>query len=215
MMDKFLSLRGPSGVLEAILTSSDKGVSIVAIICHPHPLYGGSFQNKVVHTLMRAFKELNVTSVRFNFRGVGKSQGSYDNGMGEVEDLLAVIDWVVEEYPQAVIWLAGFSFGAYIVAKSLMKITVNIEQVLLVAPPVETFDFSNIDFSNSSTCVVMGDEDEIVKPYAVSSWIHQHLHVDLLWLSGADHFFHGKLAILKDKVVEYLKKAHPNRWLTI
>jgi hypothetical protein len=214
MIDKFFSLQGPSGILETVLTSSDEAVSVVAIICHPHPLYGGSLQHKVVHTLMRTFRELNVASVRFNFRGVGKSQGHYDNGVGEVEDLMAVLNWVVTQYPQATIWLSGFSFGAFIVAKSLMKVTVKIEQVVLVAPPVETFDFSGINFSNRLTCVVMGDQDEIVKPDAVVSWAQQYPNIEMLWLSDADHFFHGKLTMLKNKIIGYLKNTHPTRWLT-
>jgi alpha/beta superfamily hydrolase len=209
MADRLLKLQGPAGILEAILTQPIETAATVAIICHPHPLYGGSLQNKVVHTLMRTFRELNITSVRFNFRGVGKSEGIYDHGVGETDDLLAVIKWVMDEFPHARIWLAGFSFGAFVVANAATKVIVKIEQLIMVAPPVGKFDFSNIAFINNSICVVMGDQDEVVEPHAVEKWVHQHRDVELLWLPGADHFFHEKLTLLKDKITAYLIKTYP------
>jgi hypothetical protein len=205
-MDNTLSLQGPSGLIEAILSTPVESVSTIAIICHPHPLHGGTLQNKVVHTLMRAFRELQIASVRFNFRGVGKSEGAYDQGVGEVEDLMAVISWAKAKYPEATIWLAGFSFGAFVVAGSLVHINSKIAQLILVAPPIESFDFSEVDFSSTPTCVVIGEQDNVVDPSAVTHWVKQNPTIDLLVLPEADHFFHGQLTALKATLVAYLAK---------
>lgn len=211
-MDQVVNLQGPSGLIEAILSQPAVEAPIVAIICHPHPLHGGSLQNKVVHTLMRTFRELMITSVRFNFRGVGKSEGHYDRGIGEVDDAIAVLSWVKMQYPQATIWFSGFSFGAFVAAaavSSKVKTAHTIEQLIMVAPPVETFDFSVINFSLVSTCVVMGEQDDIVAPIAVKNWAKQHPIVDMLWLPEADHFFHGRLSVLKDILMIYLQRKYP------
>ena len=130
--DTFL-IQGAIGELELLTACPPDAAAqpITAVICHPHPLHGGSLQNKVVHTLARGFGELGARSVRFNFRGVGRSSGVYDNGMGETEDLLAVIAWVRARRPRDRLWLAGFSFGAYVALRASVRF--DPAQLVLVA----------------------------------------------------------------------------------
>lgn len=207
MNDTECRVPGPAGWLECMLSNVDESASTVAVICHPHPLHGGSMHNKVVHTIMRTCREIGVASVRFNFRGVGKSEGTYDGGVGELEDLLAIIEWSAKQYPHAKLWLAGFSFGAFVAAKSLTKSATPIERLLLVAPPVESFDFSDIDFGTVPTTVIIGSRDQIVPPNAVKSWVNRQQNVSLLWLDEADHFFHGRLTLLKDTIINHIKQT--------
>ena len=129
-------IQGPTGVLEALLVQPDSYVAgnPVSVVCHPHPLHGGTMANKVVHIIADAFNKLGITTLRFNFRGVGHSAGRYDNGEGEVDDLVAVTDWLKERYPEAPIWLAGFSFGSYVAALAHEKVSPT--KLLLVAPAV-------------------------------------------------------------------------------
>src|SRR5262245_17371247 len=138
-------ITGQAGQIETIvsppLPAADQPKKIIAIICHPHPLYGGTMNNKVVTTIARALYDLHIWTVRFNFRGIGKSEGSYANGMGEIQDLTAVLAWVREHFPDYEIWLAGFSFGAYI-ATSVAAHEKEIAQLITIAPAVTHFDFN-------------------------------------------------------------------------
>src|SRR3990167_159180 len=127
------TIPGAIGRLEIItMRSQAQDKAVTAIICHPHPLHGGTMHNKVVHTIAKAFKDLGIKSVRFNFRGIGASEGSYGQGLGEVEDALAIVDWVKKVCPHDEIWLAGFSFGAYIAAQTATRISP--AQLITIAP---------------------------------------------------------------------------------
>ncbi len=196
-----LLLPGPAGNIE-VLTSCPPVIAdnfAVAVICHPHPLYGGSMANKVVHTLSTTFDDMNMPVLRFNFRGVGRSEGEFDQGNGEAEDLSAVIRWMRERHPSAPLWVAGFSFGAYVAMRA--QPTINAQRLLLVAPPVSLFDFEHLAPVTVPWMVIQGDRDEIVDSHAVVNWVKQQPRRPLFRLmADADHFFHGRTGRLRRAV---------------
>ena len=192
---------GPAGGLEALMACPQdrQDQSPIAIICHPHPLYGGSMSNKVVHMVAKTFGEMGMPTLRFNFRGVGHSQGRFDQGRGEVEDLMAVCDWFTQRYPEAPLWLAGFSFGSYIAFQAHKQ--THAERLLLIAPPVTKFDFSAGAQIQIPWMVIQGGKDEIIAPEKVSAWVHrQGGGVAYECLGDADHFFHGRLNHIRDAI---------------
>jgi len=193
---------GPAGHIEAELAvpKGEARVDAVAIVCHPHPLYGGSLTNKVVHTVARSFNELGVISLRFNFRGVGDSQGRFDDGVGETDDLHAVADWLRQRYPVAALWLAGFSFGAYVAFRA--QSSLRPARLLLVAPPVSKWAFPEARVL-ARWMVIQGGQDEVIDPRQVSDWVsRQSPAPEYRWLAGAGHFFHGQLVVLRDLIGE-------------
>ncbi|WP_308389888.1 alpha/beta fold hydrolase [Acidithiobacillus sp. AMEEHan] len=197
-----VEIPGPAGILEGLTACPEKETrGIVAVILHPHPLYGGTLNNKVVHYLSRTCNLLGIPSLRFNFRGVGKSAGRYDAGRGEVEDCLAVLDWVTERRPGFPIWLAGFSFGAFVAYQAASR-DARVERLLTVAPPINLFDFSVAPVPRCPWTVVQGQEDELVPAKEVSAWLEslsvQPARIDL----PADHFFHGKLTLLQNALLD-------------
>src|SRR3989338_7668822 len=162
---------GPVGQLEAIVNPSKQLHQLgVAVVCHPHALFEGTMNNKVVTTIVKTFNKLNITTIRFNFRGVGKSEGSYGNAVGELEDVLSVIRWVEQHYSNQPLYLAGFSFGAYIAASAASN--VEVKQLILVAPPVHNFNFSILPEFECPWVVVQGEQDEVVPAEEVFKWIH-------------------------------------------
>lgn len=210
-----LLIQGPAGAIE-VLTSGPARFDPqlpIAIVCHPHPLHGGSFNNKVVHIMAESFNAMGLMSVSFNFRGVGRSQGRFANGEGEVSDLLAVVDWFRGRYPEASVWLAGFSFGAYVAARAHRMAAA--QRLLLIAPPVSLFDFSQVEEITIPWMVIQGGRDEVIDPQAVAAWVHaQRLRPDYRWMADADHFFHGRMNRLRDTItgawqaeVDHLRQA--------
>ena len=194
-------ISGPSGQLEIRLDYAEgcPAGRPVTIICHPHPLYGGSLTNKVVHMVGRAANDLGMATVRFNFRGVGKSEGVFDDGRGELDDLLAVTRWVREQHPDSPIWLAGFSFGAYIALKGHRP--VGAERLLLVAPPATLYDLSDVPSVEIPWWVIQGGQDEVIDPQAVDRWARNHpTPPEYEWFEPGSHFFHGQLNYLRDYV---------------
>lgn len=197
-----LFLPGAIGELEAITTYPAGEIKGVAVICHPHPLYAGTMHNKVVHTLARSLNELNLATVRFNYRGVGNSVGSYDHGIGETEDALAIIHWVEQVLPGKEIWLTGFSFGSFVAARAA-AIHQNVKQLITVAPSVEHFDFSTITHVPCPWLVIQGEKDEIVPPEKVYAWAAKQNHtLELVRVPEVGHFFHGALIQLKEIILE-------------
>jgi len=193
---------GPTGVLEALLVQPENYQSgqPIAVVCHPHPLHGGSMANKVVHIVADSFHKLGVATLRFNFRGVGHSAGRYDNGVGEVDDLLAVINWFKERYTDSPLWLAGFSFGSFVAFNAYHK--VKADRLLLVAPPVGRFGFNAELTVDVPWMVIQGGKDDVVSPQEVSIWVHRcrrQPHYE--WLADADHFFHGRLNRIRDVIL--------------
>ncbi len=202
-----LLLPGPAGQLEVMTTfpETPRTPLTIAVICHPHPLLGGTLHNKVIYTLARCFNSMGLATVRFNFRGVGQSQGEYDKGHGESDDLLALLAWLKKSCPGSHIWLAGFSFGAYIAAR-VAKIW-PVKQLICVAPPIENFPFKELPPFPCPWLVVQGDEDEVVSPTAVFSWLNSLAQPpEIIKIQGASHFFHGKLIELRDSLSIALNK---------
>jgi alpha/beta superfamily hydrolase len=157
--------------------------------------------NKVVTTLVKTFQGLSVPTVRFNFRGVGQSQGTFDNGEGELDDLLAVIDWVQQQGVKNEIWLAGFSFGAYIAAKAATKIPVN--KLVTVAPPVQHFPMQALAPITCPWVLVQGELDDVVPPQEVFAWAKTRVPEPIiLRFPKAGHFFHGQLGELRMRIAE-------------
>lgn len=192
---------GPAGVLEGLIDKPAGQPSAVAVVCHPHPLYQGSMHNKVAYILARAFNELGGISLRFNFRGVGASDGEYADGVGETADALAAIDWLTARHPGLPLWLAGFSFGAYVALRAQSQRPVKL--LVTVAPAVERFDTSGVVLPTMPWLLVQGDADEVVAPQAVLDWVAGLAKPpQLAVLKGAGHFFHGRLNELRQTVVD-------------
>lgn len=200
-----LLLRGPSGQLE-VMTSYPKHKlpTIVGIVCHPHPLYEGTMHNKVVSTIARAFENLNYATVRFNYRGVGKSEGQYGHMIGEIEDLKAIMVWVKQVLPDCEIVLVGFSFGAYISANVANQIAVS--KLITIAPAVNHADFSQLTNIRCPWLLVQGEEDEVVPPEEVIAFAqHPPSPLNFILLPEVSHFFHGKLIELREILEQWLK----------
>jgi alpha/beta superfamily hydrolase len=171
----------------------------VAVICHPHPLHGGSMHNKVVTMIARALRELGLATVVFNFRGVGASAGEYDDGHGETEDLVAVATWAQQARPDSALWLAGFSFGSYVAARAAARLPVR--QMISVAPPVSRWDFAGLASPLCPWLVIQGETDEIVDPQAVYAWVAaQPEPPTLTRMPDTGHFFHRRLMDLRGAI---------------
>jgi alpha/beta superfamily hydrolase len=197
--EQALYIAGPAGLLESMWWPSVSGPTKAAVICHPHPLKGGSMNNKVVTTLARTWRDAGFSTLRFNFRGVGSSAGEYADGEGEINDLLAAVQWLVAVQGVREITLAGFSFGAWISAAGVQYLpaTVVLKQLVLVAPPVQYPGFDTLQ-PPATTLVIQGEIDDVVEPEAVYAWAASRLHPpELRRFPGAGHFFHGRLTELK------------------
>lgn len=206
---------GEVGDLEIRFHASDESenlpagrVSELVILSHPHPLYGGTMNNKVITTIEHAFQKLGFSTICYNFRGVGKSEGEFDEAIGEIQDLLKVVDWAKSEKGFERIHLAGFSFGSLVSLKALEYLKV--ESLLTVAPPVGLYDFSNIllpEFVQSEGfrwSMIQGGQDEVICAQEVLTWVRQSsVKPDIYWRESASHFFHGELIWLR-KVVQAL-----------
>ena len=205
--EQAISINGPAGNIEALLnvpTNADQSRA-VAIICHPHPLHGGSMNNKVVYTIGKAFSNLGVPSIRFNFRGVGKSEGVFADSIGETDDTLAVIAFAKQCYPEHQIWLSGFSFGAYVSLRATQACEVN--QLITVAPAVNLYNLDDYRPVNCPWLLIQGTDDEIVPVEAVENWISTlKPRPELQLLENTGHFFHGKLIELRERIEEHLQK---------
>jgi len=195
-------LPGPAGDLEVLTTVPKAPSQKVVLICHPHPLYQGTMHNKVVYTIARAFNELGYKTARFNYRGVGESQGVYDEGLGETEDALAIADWVKTVCPDHEISIAGFSFGTYVAAGVANQLIV--KELLTVAPSVEHFDFMPFEHIHCPWLVVQGEEDEVVSTQAVYDFCEQNKHrLELVKVPNCNHFFDRRLVDLRKIIVGY------------
>ena len=198
---------GPVGPLEARAEdpARDTAPSVVGVVCHPHPLHGGTMQNKVVHTLARAMQELGAPTVRFNFRGVGKSAGTYGDGEGEIDDAAAASAWARQRWNCERLWLAGFSFGAAVALQAAPR--VRAERLVTVAPPVARLGLENRPpRPDSAWLIVQGDADELVDAADVARWAGAYEPPpQLVMLAGASHFFHGRLGELRETVRRWLE----------
>jgi alpha/beta superfamily hydrolase len=190
-------LQGPAGTLQCAVDEPAGAPRGLALVCHPHPLHGGTQDNKVVQTLARALVQLGWRAVRFNFRGVGASQGAWDEGRGEVDDALAVLQGFRE--PGQPLVLAGFSFGAYVASQVALRLTGDAvpERIILVGPAVQNFAVAPVP---QDSLVIHGEADEIVSLSSVLDWARPHT-IAVTVVPGAGHFFHGQLPLLKSLVL--------------
>jgi alpha/beta superfamily hydrolase len=206
-----LVVPGPVGDIEVLLDEpaaigGDLSVKHVAVICHPHPLYGGTMTNKVVHVLARTFNDVGAVSVRFNFRGVGKSAGKHDDGHGETADVIAMVQWTCSRWPDADVWLAGFSFGAAMALRASLGATSaqRVVRLVTVAPALRWLT----QVHAAPPCpwlIVQGDQDELVDVQAVQQWAASlPRSPQIAILRGAEHFFHGRLNELRNAVHTWL-----------
>jgi uncharacterized protein len=193
-----VNFSGPEGNLEGLIDCSAGNVGTgTAVICHPLPTHGGTMQNKVVHTLAKVAAANGSTALRFNFRGVGKSTGSFDEGMGETDDALAAINWLNEIEPDSSLLLAGFSFGSYVALRAAA--VAQPAALITVAPPVRMFEFASLNPPQCPWLVIQGDEDEIVDASDVINWVRTLEQTPQLEImEGAGHFFHGRLIDLRE-----------------
>lgn len=200
------SIQGPAGALEALVETPREGAPrAAAVICHPHPLHGGTMDNKVAYTLARAFLARQFLALRFNFRGVGASEGSFDEGRGERQDALAAVGEARRRLPDAPLWLGGFSFGAAIAigaaaeaqAAGLVSVAPAVSRVADVAGPGLEIPW----------VVIQGDQDELVNVDDTIEWINGLAPgPELEVLAGAEHFFHGKLVELREAVEVFVEQ---------
>ena len=205
-------LRGPSGKLECAADVPDPQDerSATMVLCHPHPLHGGTMHNKVVTIMERAMRELGLRTVRFNFRGAGESEGEHDEGYGETDDLFAVTEWVRRTRPDDDLWLGGFSFGSYIALRAAQNLQLG--QMITIAPPVDRYEFSSVQHPNCPWLVVQGDEDEVVALEDVKCWIEDlDPPPDFLVMEMATHFFHRRLMDLRGLLKNGVRPNLPDK----
>lgn len=192
---------GPAGTLELVFSEPATPATALAVVCHPHPLQGGTMDNKVATTLFRLYRDAGLVVIRFNFRGVGRSEGQHDHARGECDDLVAVIAWAQARWGRLPLHLAGFSFGSYIaaaVASAQTSASDGPAALVLVAPPVHHYGFETLALP-AQTVVAYGDADEVVPVAAMRGWAESRLSpAQVLVFEGVGHFFHGRLGPLRD-----------------
>ncbi|MDP3820654.1 MAG: alpha/beta fold hydrolase [Burkholderiales bacterium] len=198
-------VKGPAGDIECAIDTPAGAPRGVAVVCHPHPQHGGTLDNKVAQTLARAFVQLGWRSVRFNFRGVGASQGAWDEGVGEVDDALAVIE--AHRDPAVPLMLAGFSFGAYVATQAATRLADDSKplRLVLVGPSTEKQQMAAVP---ADTLVIHGESDEVVPLSATLAWARPQ-NLPVIVFPGVGHFFHGQLALLKTVIVQELQPRVP------
>lgn len=203
-------LEGPAGKLEGMYHQSENPKAPTALVLHPNPLYGGTMNNKITYHLYKAFVNNNFSVLRINFRGVGNSAGKFDNGVGELEDISATLNWLrVQNEKTSHYWLAGFSFGGYVGMQGIMR-RPEIENFIVVSPPVSRYNFSFFSPCPISGLIIQGSEDEISKPAETSKLANmcqrqKSVSVEYKVIEGADHFFTNYLNDLDEEVDLYIK----------
>ena len=201
-----LSIPGQAGVLEAIAEDPGTAGPSYGVICHPHPLYGGTMDNKVVTTVARALHETGIPTLRFNFRGVGASAGTFDQGVGEIADADAVAAWGAERWAGRSPVIAGFSFGGYVALRLAQRRLPR--HLITIAPAVQLFDMSGMAVPPCPWLIVQGDADDVVDPAAVIGWAGTlDPKPQLVVLPGVGHFFHGRLHELRDAVIDAIRSG--------
>lgn len=199
-----LAMAGPAGVLELAIDRPAGEAVGTAVIAHPHPLHGGTLTNKVVQTLARACVLAGWSAVRFNFRGVGQSEGVYDEGRGELDDLLAVID---ARAPEGPLCLAGFSFGAFVTSHAAVRLHASrdIQRLVLIGTAASRFEVAPVAGElHARTLVVHGEHDDTVPLSSVMDWARPQ-SLPLMVVPGGGHFFHGQLPLLRELVLRHLR----------
>jgi uncharacterized protein len=202
---------GPAGRIEAIIKEPAGSVTRAAIVCHPHPLFGGTMHNKVVFRIARAFQSEGFAVLRFNFRGTGSSEGEHDHGLGEQDDLRAAIEFIQHQYPGAEIWLAGFSFGSAVMLRAA-SCDNRVRAFVAAGVPVSKYDFSGIAQCHKPKLFVQGSQDEfgpardLEKLFAA---LDEPKELNII--QGADHFFEGSLNELANAVSRFISSVDSSR----
>ncbi|NBV54176.1 MAG: alpha/beta fold hydrolase [Proteobacteria bacterium] len=202
---------GPNGRLEAKYFAQKNNESPIAVILHPHPLHGGTMNNKVTYRLFETFVRHGFSVLRFNFRGVGNSEGTFDNGVGELSDAAAALDWLHAQHPHTPeIWLAGFSFGAWITMQMLMR-RPDLKRFIAVAPPAGMYDFTFLSPCPTSGLVIYGTADEITPPQDTENMLKKStrqkgIAISAAKIQGADHFFTNQQDELAATMSAYLQR---------
>lgn len=200
---------GSEGRLEGRYQPSERKNAPIALVLHPHPLYGGTMNNKVVYNIYHSFVNHGFSVLRFNFRGVGRSQGKFDDGVGELTDAATALDWLQLQNPNAsTCWIGGFSFGSWISMQLLMR-RPEIDGFISVAPPASMYDFSFLSPCPSSGLIVQGDKDDVVKEEAVSKLAaklstQKGGRVEYRVVRGADHYFRNQMDELTGLMDQYI-----------
>ncbi|MFN3701009.1 MAG: alpha/beta hydrolase [Alphaproteobacteria bacterium] len=203
---------GPAGRLEGRYSHSKQKNAPLALVLHPNPEHGGTMNNKISYMMFQNFVERGFSTLRFNFRGVGRSQGIYDRGEGELSDAASALDWMQEINQNApYVWVGGFSFGAWIGMQLLMR-RPEIQGFVAVAPPANMYDFSFLAPCPTSGLVLQGAKDDVVQEEAVSKFVEKvqvqkGVKIDYRVLPEANHFFHGYTDILAEHMHDHMNKA--------
>jgi uncharacterized protein len=211
---------GPAGRLEGRYQPSKEKSAPIAIILHPHPQFGGTMNNQIVYQLFYMFQKRGFTTLRFNFRGIGRSQGEFDHGAGELSDAASALDWVQSLHPDSKsCWVAGYSFGAWIGMQLLMR-RPEIDGFISVAPPANSFDFSFLAPCPSSGLIVHGNKDELVPEQSVHKLVNKLSHqrdirIDYRLVDGATHLFSNHVEQLDKHVDNYLDNALGSRMAAV
>ncbi len=201
---------GPEGRIEGRYHHNEDRNAPVALVLHPHPKHGGTMNNKVTYSLYKAFAVNGFSVLRFNFRGVGRSEGTFDNGIGELTDAATCLDWLQKINPDAsTFWVGGFSFGSWIALQLLMR-RPELEGFVAISPPANLYDFSFLSPCPRNGLIIQGDEDSIVEEAAVRKLADKlnstrDIEVDYRIVRGGDHFFRGQLDELEENLIQYIK----------
>ncbi len=204
-------VNGPEGRLEGRYKHGNRPDAPVALVLHPHPQYGGTMNNKVAYTLYQSFSQFGFSVLRINFRGVGRSQGEFDNGPGELSDAASALDWLQGFNPNATsCWVGGFSFGAWIAMQVLMR-RPEIDGFIAVSPPANMYEFTFLAPCPSSGLIVHGGADELVPEAVVAKLaeklsLQKNITIDYDIVDGADHFFQNHLETFTERVDRYLAR---------
>ena len=200
---------GPDGRLEGRYHQSKKSDAPIAIVLHPHPLHGGNMNNRIIYNMFHAFVEQGFSVLRFNFRGVGRSQGTFDGGIGELSDAAYAFDWMQQfNRNSPYCWIGGYSFGA-LISMQLMMRRPEIMGFISISPPANTEDFSFLAPCPSSGLIVHGEIDDLI-PIETTSKLatklntQKNIEVEFTTIKGANHFYKNKINVLKNEVVKYL-----------
>ena len=207
-------MNGPEGRLEGRYQHGTVPNAPIALMLHPHPQHGGTMNNKVIYAAYHAFARKGFSVLRFNFRGVGRSQGRFDRGEGELSDAASALDWLQSYNANAsACWIAGFSFGAWIGMQLLMR-RPEISGFISIAPPANLYDFTFLAPCPASGLVLQGDVDDVVPAEAVGKLVHKlsnqrDIDIDYRLIPGANHFFHDRLDELTAELDEFIATITP------
>lgn len=198
---------GPAGRLQVVVDSPRESIQGVALVGHPHPLMGGTLDNKVAQTLAKAYTDAGCIAWRMNFRGVGESEGEHDSGSGETDDMCLLARLITQQYPGLPLYLGGFSFGAYVQARTAQRLNSETQiipsRLMLVGTAVARFDVPPVP---ANTLLIHGELDDVIPLSALLDWARPQ-DLPVLVVPGADHFFHRRLAIIRESVASAVRRT--------